>query len=317
MENNITIEVSVVIPVFNEEENALELHKQLQESLRLIAKNYEIIFIDDGSTDNSFKILSKIREKDGHLKVIKLRKNFGQTAAIDAGIKTASGKIIITMDGDLQNNPKDIPLLIEEMKKGYDVVSGWRHKRNDSFVRKILSKCANTMRRFLLGDMVHDSGCTLKAYKKECFDNLNLYGEMHRFIPAILGWKGFKIGEVKVTHNPRKKGKSKYNLARVVKGFLDLLALRFWMRYSSRPIHLFGIVGVFLLMLGFIFGIYLTIIKLYFHVALSGRPLLFLTVLLFVAGIQFIVFGLLADIMVQIYYGPKDRRFYNIKEILE
>lgn len=316
MKNNNERDISVVVPVFNEGENIKELYLQLQKVLGSMPKDYEIIFVDDGSTDNSFDILSEIHRGDAHLKVVKFRKNFGQTAALDAGIKDASGKIIITIDGDLQNNPADIPLILEEMKKGYDVISGWRYKRNDSLVRNLLSKCAYLMRRFLLGDMIHDSGCTLKAYKKECFDNLNLYGEMHRFIPAILNWKGFKIGEVKVTHNARKRGKSKYSLTRVVKGFLDLLVIRFWMRYSARPIHLFGVVGIFLLMLGFIFGVYLAIVKLYFHVALSGRPLLFLTVLLFVVGIQFIVFGLLADIMVQIYYGPKDRRFYNIEEVI-
>lgn len=308
------IELSIVVPVFNEEENIGPLYKSL---VSVLSGRYELIFVDDGSRDKSFDILHRFYEKDNRVKVIRMRKNFGQTAALDAGIKAASGSIIVTMDADGQNDPADIPFLLDELKKGYDVVSGWRYKRNDSFVRNILSYCANMLRKFLLGDVIHDSGCTLKAYKRECFDGLSFYGEMHRFIPAILSWKGYKIGELKVSHHPRRRGKSKYNLSRLVKGFLDLLVLRFWMRYSVRPIHLFGIIGIFLLMLGFFSGIYLSIVKFYFKIALAGRPMLFLTVLLFIIGVQFIVFGILADVMVQIYYGLNQRRAYSIKEILD
>lgn len=310
------MDISIVVPIYNEAANIRPLYQVLKAVLEETGRKYEIIYVDDGSNDDSLKILKDLKKTDAFVKGIVFRKNFGQTAALDAGIKAALGGMIVTMDGDLQNDPADIPLLIKEMEKGYDVVSGWRYKRNDSSVRNFLSRIANLLRKFLLGDMIHDSGCTLKAYKKECFNNLNLYGEMHRFIPAILAWKGFSIGEVKVRHHSRKAGKTKYNLTRVVKGFLDLLVLRFWMQYSSRPMHLFGILGFIFLALGLGFGTYLTIIKFYFKAVLTGRPLLFLTVLLFVVGVQFIIFGILADIMVQIYYGQREKQFYNIKEIL-
>lgn len=311
------MDISVVVPVYNEAKNIYELFHSLNGVLEKTNRAYQIIFVDDGSRDDSLKMLKDLKKKEANLKVIALRRNYGQTAAIDAGIKSSSGKVIITIDGDLQNDPQDIPNLLRELEKGYDVVSGWRYQRNDSFIRDALSKLAYLLREFILADKVHDSGCTLKAFRRECFDGLNLYGEMHRFIPAVLAWKGFSIGEVKVSHQARRYGKSKYSLTRVIKGFLDLLVLRFWMQYSGRPIHLFGVVGVILLLLGFSSGAYLTFIKLYFHAQLAGRPLLFLTILLVVTGVQFIVFGILADIMIQIYYGANDRRIYNIKETLE
>jgi len=311
------VDISVVVPVYNEAKNIYELFHSLNGVLEKTNRAYQIIFVDDGSRDDSLKMLKDLKKKEANLKVIALRRNYGQTAAIDAGIKSSSGKVIITIDGDLQNDPQDIPNLLRELEKGYDVVSGWRYQRNDSFIRDALSKLAYLLREFILADKVHDSGCTLKAFRRECFDGLNLYGEMHRFIPAVLAWKGFSIGEVKVSHQARRYGKSKYSLTRVIKGFLDLLVLRFWMQYSGRPIHLFGVVGVILLLLGFSSGAYLTFIKLYFHAQLAGRPLLFLTILLVVTGVQFIVFGILADIMIQIYYGANDRRIYNIKETLE
>lgn len=308
--------ISIVIPVFNEALCVKELYEKNISVLKKINKSFEIILVDDGSTDNSLKIMKELALADNRIKVIVFRKNFGQTAALDAGLKASSGKVIVTMDADLQNDPSDIPRLLEELDKGFDCISGWRYPRRDSFLRNSLSWLADKLRHFIINDSIHDSGCTLKAFKRECFDNLNLYGEMHRFIPAILSCRGFKIGEIKVKHFPRKKGRTKYNHTRIIKGLLDLLLLRFWMSYSARPIHLFGVIGAVLLMLGFSFGSYLTILKFCFHVALAGRPLLFLTVLLFTVGAQFIVFGILADIMVQIYYSSGGKQAYNIMETI-
>ncbi len=314
MKNN--LDISIVIPAFNEANCIKMLYEKIIAVLGGLNKSFEIIYVDDGSCDGTDRILKDLAANDHRLKAIIFRRNFGQTAALDAGIKSAQGKIIVTMDADLQNDPADIPRLIDELSKGYDCVSGWRYPRRDSFMRNLLSRLADKLRRFIVNDGIHDSGCTLKAYKKDCFNNLNLYGEMHRFIPAILKRRGIKIGKVKVTHHSRIKGKSKYSLTRLVKGSLDLLVLRFWMQYSARPIHLFGVMGIIMMIFGFICGIYLTFVKFYRHIPLAGRPLLFLTVLLLVVGVQFIVLGILTDIMVQIYYGSEDRKVYNIKETL-
>jgi len=229
----IMVDISIVIPVYNEEENVEILHSELKEVMNKY--NYEIIFVDDGSSDNTFHNLSQIN--DDNLKIIKLRKNFGQTASLSAGFSNAKGKIIVQMDGDLQNDPKDIPKLIENLD-GYDMISGWRYNRNDPLSKKILSKFANSIRGLFIKERIHDSGCSLKAYKRECFEDIDLYGDMHRYIPALLGWKGFRIGEVKVNHRPRKFGKTKYNITRLTRGFLDLMNILFWRKYSERPLYL-------------------------------------------------------------------------------
>lgn len=309
-----SVDISIVIPAFNEADCIKILYEKIIAATGNLNKQFEVIFVDDGSCDGTDRILKDLGTNDKRVRAVIFRRNFGQTAALDAGIKSAKGDVIITMDADLQNDPADIPKLLEELDKGYDCISGWRYPRRDPFMKNLLSRLADMLRRFILKDGIRDSGCTLKAYKKECFNTINLYGEMHRFIPAILFWKGFRIGEIKVTHHRREKGRTKYNFTRVIKGFLDLLVLRFWMSYSARPIHLFGVVGFFLLLLGFLFGTYLTVLKLYFHATLAGRPLLFLTVLLLMVGVQFIVFGILADIMVQVYYSSGRRQSYNIRE---
>jgi glycosyltransferase involved in cell wall biosynthesis len=308
--------ISIIIPCYDEEGNVVPLYLRLRKVLEGIGDKWEIIFIDDGSTDNTFRILEGLNKKDKRVRIIKFRRNFGQTAAMDAGFKHAKGEIIIPMDADLQNDPRDIPRLIAKINEGYDVVSGWRYKRKDPITKKIFSRIADILRRLLTGVKIHDSGCTLKAYKKECFDGLDLYGEMHRSIPALLFWKGFKIGEIKIMHHKRLYGKTKYNLKRVIKGFLDLLVVVFWQRYSARPIHLFGGVGLLTGFVGFIIALYLTIMKLLYNQSIANRPLLLLAVLLIILGVQFLVFGVLADIMVKLYYG-KDRRNYNIEKIIE
>jgi len=308
--------ISVVIPVYNEEESIEALYKELKSVLDNIKKTYEIIFVDDGSTDKSFEILEKLHNKDKKVKVIKFRRNFGQTSAISAGFDFSRGEVIITLDGDLQNDPQDISKLLKKINKGYDVVSGWRKERKDPFLRKkIPSKISNSLSRRLTGVKIHDFGCTLKAYRRKSLEGIELYGEMHRFIPAIVAWKGFKVGEVKVNHRPRKFGRTKYGMTRIIKGFLDLLLVVFWKKYSTRPIYLFGTLGLLLSLVGFLLGMYLTLMKIFYNVSLSERPLLLLAVLLIILGVQFIIFGLLADIMIKIYY--RKEKAYNIEEFLK
>jgi len=305
------VDVSIVIPVYNEEANISILYSQLKKALK--DYNYEIIFVDDGSTDNTFNTLNKIN--DSHLKIIKFRRNFGQTAALSAGFSNSSGKIIVQMDGDLQNDPFDIPKLIDNID-GYDMVSGWRFDRKDSFSKKILSKFANCFRRLLIHDPVHDSGCSLKAYKRECFNEIDLYGDMHRYIPALLGWKGFKIGEVKVNHFQRKFGETKYNYKRLFRGLLDLLNILFWRKYSSRPLHLFGALGILLSSLGLLLGFVLLVLRLLGLKNLGESQLPLLAVLLVVIGIQFFISGLMADISIKNYYS-NGKKTYSIEKIIE
>ncbi|MHA1677503.1 MAG: glycosyltransferase family 2 protein [Promethearchaeota archaeon] len=307
--------LSIVIPTYNEEKNVVLLYRAIKEVLDKITKNYEIIYVDDGSRDRTFLNLKELHERDKRVKVIKFRRNFGQTAAMDAGFKFASSDIIIGMDADLQNDPRDIPRLIAKINEGYDCVSGWRVNRRDSFSKKIFSKFANFLRHTLIHDKIHDSGCSLKAYRKECFDNLDLYGEMHRFIPALLKIQGFRIGEIKVRHHSRKHGKTKYTMKRVLKGFIDLLNVWFWQKFSSRPLHLFGGMGIIMNLLGTIVGLYLLIMKFFYGQGIANRPLLLLAVLLVILGIQFLVFGVLADMIIKLYY--QENKNYNIKEILK
>jgi glycosyltransferase involved in cell wall biosynthesis len=311
------VKISVIIPVFNEEENVSLLHESLAASLSALGAGYEIIFIDDGSTDNSLSELKKLKAEDENVKLIEFTKNFGQTSAWDAGIKLARGEYLITMDADLQNDPSDIPKLLKKIEEGYDVVSGWRVDRKDTFFKRIFSSFANTLRRFLIKEEIHDSGCSLKIYKRECFDGLNLYGEMHRYITAILAIRGFNTGEIKVKHSPRRHGKTKYGTKRLFKGFLDLFTVYFLNRYLSRPIHLFGGLGLFTFLAGFIIGGYLTIAKIFYGISLSNRPLLILSVLLIILGIQFLIFGIIAEILMRIYYRVHNTTPYAVKEILE
>ncbi len=306
------MDLSIVIPAYNEEQNIILLYHKIRDAVDKLKLNYEILFIDDGSTDNTYKIMERINASDKKVKIIKFRRNFGQTAALSAGFKHAEGRIVIAMDADLQNDPNDIKKLLDKLKEGYDVVSGWRYKRQDPITKKITSKIANILRKCLTNETIHDSGCTLKAYKKEAVKDLELYGEMHRFIPALLMWKGFKIGEVKVEHHPRKFGKTKYNVVRVAKGLLDLIVVLFWQKYSARPIHLFGGLGLLTGLLGLIAAVYLLVGKFAYGIALSNRPLLLLAVLLIILGTQFIVFGLIADMLTKNYF--KDKDIYSIEE---
>lgn len=313
MDDNL-LDISVIIPVYNEEGNVASLHREIFEACNGLGKSFEIIFIDDGSKDGTGRELKSLKP----LKYIRLRKNFGQTAAIDAGIKHSKGKYIITMDGDGQNDPKDIPKLYDYLiENDLDIVSGWRNKRKDSFLKCFISRGAHYLRSFFIKDGIHDSGCSLKIYRRECFDSLDLYGEMHRFIPALLRIKGFTLGEVKVAHRPRTKGKTKYNWKRTIKGFIDIISIWFWKKYAVRPLHIFGASGLFLMTIGFIFGLYNIYLKFFLNANLSKTVWPTLTVFFFLTGIQLFVTGILADILSKSYYHMTKDKTYSIKEVSE
>lgn len=312
------LDLSLVIPVYNEAENLDELFNEITQSCQRLGKTYEIVFVDDGSTDESPSLLRKIQASDPKVKVIRLRKNFGQTAALSAGFDHALGKVIITLDADLQNDPKDFGLLLNEIQAGHDIVSGWRVKRRDNFlIRRLPSAMANWLISFITRVKLHDYGCTLKAFQSEIIKKIDLYGEMHRFIPAIASNMGVSIAEVKVNHRPRKHGKSKYSIMRFVKVVFDLLTVKFLLSYSTRPLQIFGLIGLFSGIIGGIIGLYLSYQRLILQISLANRPLLLLAVLLVVIGIQFITIGLLAEILVRAYHESLGKRIYHIKEIIE
>lgn len=305
--------LSIVAPVYNEEGNVKELHRRIVQACQKIGKPFEIIFINDGSTDGTARDCEGLSP----LTLITFRKNFGQTAAMDAGFKQAKGDIIVTMDSDLQNDPADIPLLLAEMDNGFDVVSGWRFQRKDKLSKHLASRAANLLRKVLINDTIHDSGCSLKAYKKECFKDVDLFGEMHRFIPALLELQGYKVGEVKVTHHPRIHGKTKYNWKRGLKGIVDMISVWFWRKYSNRPLHLFGGTGIILGFVGFCILIWMAIEKIFFGIAIADRNWPLVGVFFVLVGIQLFVFGLLADILLKTYYNNRHAMNYNIKEVIE
>ena len=302
---------SFVIPAFNEEENVAELHAEIVDICMQNNYKFEIIFVNDGSKDKTEQIIKGLSP----VKLISFRKNFGQTAALDAGIKEAQFDYIITLDADGQNNPKDCPALINHLEQNnLDLVSGWRKNRKDGFMKNFVSRGANFLRKILVNDGINDSGCTLKVYKKECFKDLNLYGEMHRFIPAILKIRGFKIGEIVVDHRPRTKGSTKYNLTRTMRGFIDMLSVWFWNKYSVRPLHLLGGLGLFLIFLSFITGA-ITIFKYLSGSNMSNTALPVLTTFLSLSGIQLFITGLVADILLKNYFETTKNNSYNIKSV--
>lgn len=290
--------ISIVIPVLNEERSIQELYLNLKFVLNTFKRPYEIVFVDDGSTDNTFQILEEITNKDNRVSIIKLRKNFGKSIALNAAFRHAKGDVVITMDGDLQDNPEEIPRFIGKIEEGYDLVVGWKHPRKDPITKTLPSKIFNKLTCVLTGVNLHDFNCGFKAYKKDVRDNISLYGEMHRYIPALAAWIGFKITEIKVKHRPRKYGQSKYGASRLLKGFLDLITVKFLMSFGTRPMHVFGIPGILSLLFGFFIGLYLVILKYWKGVVLSERPLLFLSILLILLGLQFISIGLIGEMIV-------------------
>lgn len=306
--------ISVVVPVFNEEGNVRELHKEILEACKKENYNFEIIFVDDGSKDKTPEICKELKP----LKYIRMRKNFGQTAAMDAGIKAAQYDYIVTMDGDRQNDPADIPKLVNYLEENdLDIVSGWRKNRKDTVMKKFTSRVANFLRGIIVKDNIHDSGCSLKIYKKECFDHINLYGEMHRFIPAFLRIKGFEVGEVVVNHRPRTAGVTKYNWKRTIKGFVDMISLWFWSKYAVRPLHILGAGGMVSIFLGVVCAIWsIVLFALGYKMSNNIMPPL-LTVFFIIVGLLMFIFGLMSDMMSKTYYGSGIDKSYSIKETIE
>ncbi len=312
------LELSVIIPVFNEEENLEPLYREITRVLETLGLAFEIIFVDDGSRDSSFAVLKRIQEKDKAVKIIRLRRNFGQTAALSAGFDYARGKVIITMDADLQNDPRDIPALLAKINEGYDVVSGWRQKRRDKFLtRRLPSRVANWLISLLTGVRLHDYGCTLKAFRQEVIKGIRLYGELHRFIPAIASTLGVSIAEVKVNHRPRRFGRSKYTIFRLPRVILDMLTVKFLLSYSTRPLQVFGLLGLVSGLIGFVIALWLSYQRLILKVSSANRPILLLAVLLMVIGIQFVTLGLLAEIMVRTYHESTGKPIYHVREVIE
>jgi glycosyltransferase involved in cell wall biosynthesis len=311
------VDISVVVPLYNEEENIHLLYEELKGVLDTMPEQAEIVFVDDGSSDNTVAQLESIQANDDHVRVVSLRRNFGQTAAMTAGFDHARGGIIITMDGDLQNDPHDIPQLVAKLNEGYDVVTGWRYDRQDPFLsRRLPSQLANRLISRVTGVGLHDYGCTLKAFRREVIDNINLYGEMHRFIPAIASGMGISFTEVKVNHRPRRFGTSKYGISRTIRVVLDLITVKFMLSYATRPLHVFGTVGVVSSLLGVLIALVMTVQRQLYGVALANRPLLLLAILLIFMGIQFITIGLLAELVVRTYHESQKKPIYYVRKVL-
>ena len=314
-------ELSIVLPVYNESENITRLYPELVPVLEATGRPFEIIAVDDGSSDDSFAQLKALCANDDRLRAIRFRRNFGQTAAFAAGFDRVQGDVVITMDADLQNDPADIPKLLAKIDEGYDVVSGWRQERWKEgvltfFTRRIPSATANWLISRVTGVYLHDYGCALKAYRREVISEVRLYGDLHRFIPAIASYFGVRIAEVPVSYRPRQFGQSKYGIGRTVRVLLDLLTVRFLLSYSTRPIHIFGLLGLLSIMLGVGIGIYMTIIKFLYGAALAERPLLLFAILLVMVGVQLVTMGLLGEMVVRTYYESQDKHIYAVREEL-
>ena len=311
------IQLSVIIPVFNEEGNIDPLYREIKGALEGLGAEYEILAIDDGSTDDSFTVLKRLHEEDPRVKVIRFRRNFGQTAAFAAGFDLAQGEVIVTLDADLQNDPADIPLLLSKIEEGYDVVSGWRVGRKDPFLtRRLPSMVANWLISQTTGVRLHDHGCSLKAYRSEVIKEVRLYGELHRFIPALASWMGVRVAEVPVQHHARRFGKSKYGLARTIRVLLDLLTVRFLLSYSTRPIQIFGLLGLLSFVIGGVLLAYLGYVRLVLQQPIADRPLILLAILLTMVGVQLVTMGLLGELVVRTYHESQDKPIYAVREVL-
>ena len=311
------IDLSIIIPIYNERESIGKLYDNLNGALSGMNLKYEVLLIDDGSIDGTFDELLKMHRKNKLFKIIRFRKNFGQTSAISAGFSYAEGEVVVTLDADLQNDPRDIPVLLEKLNEGYDIVSGWRKNRKDKAVtRRFPSIVANKIISKLTRVNLHDYGCTLKAYRKEVVKNIDLYGEMHRYIPAIASWMGVKVAEVPVMHHSRKYGKSKYGVSRTIKVILDIITVKFLLSYSQSPIQMFGLLGLFSGIVGFIVTAYLIIMRIFFNQSLADRPLFILSIFMIFIGVQLITIGLLAEVLIRVYHKVQDRSTYVIKDII-
>ncbi len=309
--------LSFVLPVYNEADNIEPLYQALAAVMDKLALPCEAILVNDGSTDNTAERLDALAARDSRFVIIHLRRNFGQTAAMSAGFDQATGDVIVAMDADLQNDPADVPKLLAKMQEGYDVVSGWRRDRKDKWLTRILpSKIANWLISRLTGVYLHDYGCSLKAYRREILQDVRLYGEMHRYIPALAYWAGARVAEVVVSHHPRRFGKSKYGLSRILRVLLDLFTVKFLLAYSTKPIQVFGRWGFISGAIGFFLALYLSLEKLLYHVNIGNRPLLLLAVLLIILGVQFVSLGLLAELQARTYYEAQGKRIYAIRRIV-
>jgi glycosyltransferase involved in cell wall biosynthesis len=312
------MDLSVVIPLFNERDNLAPLHDELSRTMQAMNRSYELLFVDDGSTDGGFEVLRQLKQKDPHLRVIRLARNSGQTAALACGLRNAAGEVVVAIDGDGENDPADIPRLVAKLEEGYDLASGWRTERwkSAALTRRLPSLAANSLISRITGIRLHDYGCTLKAYRRDLAQHLNLYGEMHRFVPAIASEQGARIAEVEVNFRPRRAGASKYGPGRILRTILDLITVRFLSGYSTRPIQVFGTIGVVLGGLGAAWTAMLVFEKIILGYELGNRPALLLAVLLVVVGVQFVSIGLLGEMLARTYHESQDKPIYVIKEEL-
>lgn len=310
------LKLSIIIPLFNERDNLEPLMAELHQVLSEVGLGYEVLLIDDGSNDGSFDIIEKLAQQYKHIKCIRFKRRFGQTAAIMAGIDLAQGEFIIPMDGDLQNDPHDIPRLLKEAEKGYDIVSGWRKDRHDGFTRTLLSKIANKLLSIFLEVKLHDYGCTLKVYRAEVIKGLRLYGEMHRFLPAVAHWDGASVTEMVVNHRKRQFGESKYNFKRIRAVFLDLIAMKFFTSYIVKPIRIFGRLSLWSFGLGMLTFCYMAIDKIFFSQDITDTPYLLISIFLFLVSLLFMAFGLLCEVEVRTYYESQGKKTYRIEKIL-
>jgi glycosyltransferase involved in cell wall biosynthesis len=318
MKSDSGIRYSVVVPLFNEQENVPPLYMKITEVMDALGEPYELVFVDDGSRDNSFKVLSDIYEHDHRVNLVRLRRNFGQTAALKAGFDFARGEVIISMDGDLQHDPEEIPRFLEKIEEGYDLVSGWRYARRDHWLmRQVPSRAANWMMAKLSGIDLHDFGTTFKAYRREIIQEIQLYGDLHRFIPALAGSAGARITEVPITNLTRKSGRSNYGIGRTLRVFLDLIIVKFLQDYSTRPLQFFGLLGVGGAGLGLLIAGYLAFEKFAHNMSIMTQhgPLMLLAVALFVSGVQFVSMGLLGEIIARTYYESQNKPIYALREV--
>jgi len=310
-------ELSVVIPLLDEAPNVEELCRELTETLESWGRTFEVVLVDDGSTDGTFEILSRMHAADPRLQVIRLRRNFGQTAAFAAGFARARGRLIVTADGDLQNDLRDIPRMVDKLEEGYDIVCGWRKSRKDPWLsRRLPSLIANPLISWATGVRIHDSGCSLKVFRAEVAKSLRLYGEMHRFLPAIASEQGVRIAEVVVNHRPRRHGRSKYGISRTVRVILDLATLKFLLSYGTRPLQIFGLVGLLMGAAGTVITGWLGYDRLFNEQPLNGRPMLLLGILLLFTGVQLVTLGLLAEMQARTYHESQNKPTYYIREEL-
>lgn len=308
-------ELSLFLPVLNEEENLRPMHAKISEALKTLGKTAEVIYVDDGSTDKSLQVLREIAAADKRVRVISLRRNYGQTAAMAAGIDAAKGEILFPMDADLQNDPKDISRLLDKLNEGFDVVSGWRKNRQDKMItRRIPSMFANKIISWIGGVPLHDYGCSLKAYRKDVLQDVRLYGEMHRFIPIYASWAGGKVAEIPVAHHPRVSGKSKYGLSRTLKVIFDLITIKFLATYQTKPLYVFGVFGLIAFFISAAAGIWAFVLKFFYDVSFILTPLPLIAIVLLAISVQFFLMGLLAELLVRTYHESQGKAIYSVRE---